>query len=296
MISRAARLHWGQGLPVRTHLVPGLDVAEATNVEAACVQLLRTAMDELSDTTREAMIVATGGYKLMIAYLNLAGLLCGAKVSKVLYVHEGARCLFHRPRLWLMPDLQLWNRYFPLFIQLDRPAPDGRALLAQDHHRLISRAGFDLNALHEPLEPFVETLEGQVRLSPLGDVLHRRSLAIRRAELTGLFRRSLFDQALLPWLNHVARGNCGVVVVDLHHFKAVNDEHGHAAGDRVLKDVAQRIRLVADQHDCRTLRWGGEEFVVCPESPRSRRPTWDSASGSQWPLNPSGSTRGLGST
>ncbi|HID77111.1 MAG TPA: hypothetical protein EYP56_14085, partial [Planctomycetaceae bacterium] len=77
---------------MRTHLVPGLDVAEATNVEAACVQLLRTAMDELSDTTREAMIVATGGYKLMIAYLNLAGLLCGAKVSEVLYVHEGARC------------------------------------------------------------------------------------------------------------------------------------------------------------------------------------------------------------
>jgi diguanylate cyclase (GGDEF)-like protein len=56
---------------------------------------------------------------------------------------------------------------------------------------------------------------------------------------------------------------CGVLVVDLDHFKAVNDTHGHVVGDRVLAAVADVLRGGVRGHDV-VGRLGGEEFVVLP--------------------------------
>jgi diguanylate cyclase (GGDEF)-like protein len=52
-----------------------------------------------------------------------------------------------------------------------------------------------------------------------------------------------------------------VLIADLDHFKAINDEHGHAEGDRVLAEVASRLRVCVRPLDC-VYRIGGEEFVV----------------------------------
>jgi diguanylate cyclase (GGDEF)-like protein len=57
------------------------------------------------------------------------------------------------------------------------------------------------------------------------------------------------------------RGTAGVLLVDLDHFKAVNDDHGHLAGDRVLAEVAAALRAGVRQHDLLG-RFGGEEFLV----------------------------------
>ncbi|MDE3011871.1 MAG: GGDEF domain-containing protein [Pseudomonadota bacterium] len=79
--------------------------------------------------------------------------------------------------------------------------------------------------------------------------------------LTGLANRRHF-RALMA-----LRGNDGVsfsgalILVDLDHFKAVNDEHGHAAGDAVLIEVAARLRQALREQDL-AVRWGGEEFLV----------------------------------
>ncbi len=51
------------------------------------------------------------------------------------------------------------------------------------------------------------------------------------------------------------------LLVDLDHFKAVNDEHGHAAGDAVLKLAAEAIRAATRETDT-VARWGGEEFLI----------------------------------
>jgi diguanylate cyclase (GGDEF)-like protein len=56
----------------------------------------------------------------------------------------------------------------------------------------------------------------------------------------------------------------GVLVIDLDGFKAVNDEHGHETGDRVLAAVAAALRSELRPGDL-AVRWGGDEFVVvCP--------------------------------
>ena len=84
-----------------------------------------------------------------------------------------------------------------------------------------------------------------------------------RDELTGLPNRrqmqALMDQELLRALRHF-HDFC-IAIVDLDHFKRVNDEHGHAAGDAVLRAFAQAGQAAMRATDV-LARWGGEEFVV----------------------------------
>jgi diguanylate cyclase len=56
-------------------------------------------------------------------------------------------------------------------------------------------------------------------------------------------------------------GQDALLLVDIDLFKRINDEHGHAAGDRVLTAVAERLRDASREHDI-VARWGGEEFLV----------------------------------
>lgn len=81
-------------------------------------------------------------------------------------------------------------------------------------------------------------------------------------ELTGLLNRVAL-QARVAELTHQVRATherVGLVVADLDRFKAINDTHGHAAGDRVLAEAARRLAAAAAGH--RVYRFGGEEFVV----------------------------------
>lgn len=84
-----------------------------------------------------------------------------------------------------------------------------------------------------------------------------------RDELTGLPNRrqmqALMDQELLRALRH-SHEFC-VALLDLDHFKRVNDVHGHAAGDAVLRAFAQAGQAALRATDV-IARWGGEEFVV----------------------------------
>lgn len=93
------------------------------------------------------------------------------------------------------------------------------------------------------------------------DVEHREEAVID--PLTGMLNRAaLRDRA--RELNAQAAINqrpVGVVVLDLDHFKAINDDHGHAVGDAVLRDVAYRIRTELRAYDL-AYRLGGEEFLV----------------------------------
>lgn len=85
-------------------------------------------------------------------------------------------------------------------------------------------------------------------------------------KLTGLFNRHKLDQKLEEEITRSQRENSpfSLIILDLDHFKKVNDTFGHHLGDLVLIDTAKILR---DQ--CRSIdmvgRWGGEEFlIICP--------------------------------
>jgi diguanylate cyclase (GGDEF)-like protein len=79
--------------------------------------------------------------------------------------------------------------------------------------------------------------------------------------LTGLRTRALLEQEAGEAL---ADPSSVLALVDIDHFKRINDQHGHLRGDAVLRAVAQRIMnvLIALPESTRAYRYGGEEFVV----------------------------------
>jgi diguanylate cyclase (GGDEF)-like protein len=87
-------------------------------------------------------------------------------------------------------------------------------------------------------------LKQQAEIDPLTGLANRRHLqeTMRRLGADGSFAGTVF-------------------LADLDHFKRINDRHGHAAGDAVLVEVAQRLRQVLREADL-IVRWGGEEFLV----------------------------------
>lgn len=87
-------------------------------------------------------------------------------------------------------------------------------------------------------------------------------------QLTGLpNRRSAMDQLEQAWSAASRSGQAlSVMVIDIDHFKHINDTYGHAAGDRVLREAASILRSSARREDS-VCRIGGEEFlVICPNT------------------------------
>jgi len=94
---------------------------------------------------------------------------------------------------------------------------------------------------------------------------HRRQLAelALRDELTGLPNRRAIRAAAQAQIEQAQRwqGPCVLALIDIDHFKQVNDQHGHATGDAVLKALAKASAHVLRSHD-RFGRLGGEEFLL----------------------------------
>lgn len=142
------------------------------------------------------------------------------------------------------------------------------------------------NVIHNPCDP--AAVNGETRIfdtikSPLineaGDIIGllgiSRDVTERKAMeddlthrathdgLTGLYNRSVFEQRLTDEIYRAARYKhaLSIFMIDLDHFKYINDNHGHRAGDIVLQKFAQLLESLIRKSD-HAARYGGEEFVV----------------------------------
>lgn len=100
-------------------------------------------------------------------------------------------------------------------------------------------------------------------LARMADLVSAQRHAAITDGLTGLRSRRFFEQSLHAEVARAARtgGEIGLLLLDLDHFKTVNDTHGHNGGDRVLVELAHRLTAVIRPGDL-AARYGGEEFVV----------------------------------
>lgn len=108
------------------------------------------------------------------------------------------------------------------------------------------------------------SLERSLRYAlKLGDTLEALRLLATRDQLTGMLNRREFDRIMAEEAERSQRFGqpLALVMVDIDHFKAVNDTHGHPAGDAVLKEVAKILTAQLRTVD-RVARFGGEEFAL----------------------------------
>jgi diguanylate cyclase (GGDEF)-like protein len=138
-----------------------------------------------------------------------------------------------------------------------------QARLRVSHRTLLDALGAQREnaALVQELEGYRRTLEHENAV--LGDSLRDASQAANHDALTGLFNRrylSAFARSLATLVLE-EREPVTVLIVDIDHFKRVNDTHGHPVGDEVLRAVAQLLGAQLRDLDC-LARYGGEEFAV----------------------------------
>lgn len=97
----------------------------------------------------------------------------------------------------------------------------------------------------------------------LEQALEQNRLLATQDALTGCLNRRAMTERLGQAMALAARFGtpCSVIMIDLDHFKHVNDAYGHAAGDEVLRTVADLARAQLRDVDALS-RWGGEEFLV----------------------------------
>lgn len=106
------------------------------------------------------------------------------------------------------------------------------------------------------------TVAHRLRLTTI-EALQAEQTNARRDQLTGAPNRRAFEEALAAEHARIVRGGlpAGLFVVDVDHFKGVNDRFGHAVGDETLTAIVQRLTDGLRQFDV-VARWGGEEITV----------------------------------
>jgi diguanylate cyclase (GGDEF)-like protein len=112
---------------------------------------------------------------------------------------------------------------------------------------LLFRRFRETQRLHAALIASAAELERVASTDALTEVANRRAVTAQ------------FEQLLSQ--SHLQQQPLGVLLIDIDHFKRINDHHGHLAGDAVLRESAKRMQAVLPE-GARFGRWGGEEFIA----------------------------------
>ena len=184
-------------------------------------------------------------------------LICGSALDPSVLAPDGYRhCPFgqwlysERPRQW-----DEWRPELEHVETLHRAMhANVRALLKAQSEGAIDPAGYDA---------FVETsLRFRFALRALSFRLIDEICLID--QLTGVWNRSSMFKRLNEEQDRMLRGHqaCSICMMDLDHFKRINDTHGHIAGDKVLQTVTEIAGRRLRAYDA-IFRYGGEEFLFC---------------------------------
>jgi diguanylate cyclase (GGDEF)-like protein/PAS domain S-box-containing protein len=133
---------------------------------------------------------------------------------------------------------------------LDYPSPEG-TLYLEFTCIPLKMAGGEVDGFVGISQDITAQRREQDRLTDLA----------RQDALTGVLNRLGFEQQIEHHVRQGRGGQLGLLYIDLDGFKPVNDRHGHAAGDQVLEQFAQRLKTLVRPTDA-VARLGGDEFAV----------------------------------
>ena len=104
-----------------------------------------------------------------------------------------------------------------------------------------------------------------------------KTIITKQAEydtLTNLYNRVKFNDVLNDFIYRANRYDFkfSIILIDIDHFKSINDTYGHNVGDKILIELSRLINMNLRESDT-FARWGGEEFVIVSESTSSKEMT-----------------------
>lgn len=218
------------------------------------------------------VLVVTGAILLALAMMPAGRLLGAAQLATLLV---GAGLILPWSRQWhvasmgaavVLVGLAAAGPLDPALDDTDRLGLAAAAVIAaatsilgQGLWQVRMRAMLEQQFTLRNLSRYTQRQEAQV--SELNRELNR---VARRDALTGVGNRYALDEAIARLLeqgDRVRPARFALVLLDIDHFKAYNDEHGHLAGDAALGHLGQILRGVTRSQDL-AFRYGGEEFLL----------------------------------
>jgi two-component system, cell cycle response regulator len=153
------------------------------------------------------------------------------------------------------------NRVLGRYIVVDLKSTNGTFI----NDTRVERAELKDGDLLRTGKTVLKYLENNLELEYMQHILSLATID----SLTQLFNKRHFDEVFGKEVSRASQSQAplSLIVLDIDHFKKINDGHGHPAGDAVLKHVASVVKSQIRQNDC-LCRVGGEEFaLVLPQTP-----------------------------
>ncbi len=256
-------------------LVPVTDIVSAANehreqhfigfyvTAAACLLSVGIYFLVASDRRQRWLPVATSLFD--ISFITLTLLLYGLMVGPVVLLNNrlsfdtyflalGATCLRYDKRVALVAGVACMAQWA------------GSVFFVLWHFGAQARITDEFYGRFSESETFSRVIllatATALNIFIVGGIQKQRKLSTADA-LTGAYNRRFLDDFLRNELARAMRHKTelSVAMIDVDHFKEFNDKHGHAAGDRALRQVAQTLESSVRRTDL-VARYGGEEFVV----------------------------------
>lgn len=273
--------HWARALELAEQALPLARASRNSSAESvarANIGLAKIALGRVAegrddvragntlDEQQGALAYASSGWEELAGYLERAGDLAGAVAAYREHRRVSERVLRDETRKLLLEaqerqdaeqrarDIELLNR-------------DNALKAEQVHQRNLALmlwaalGGCVLVSLGLLWQAFRRVRRTNEALAHSNASLKRQS---ETDPLTGLANRRHF-QAAIRSLSSGEGLAASVFLIDIDHFKRINDSYGHAAGDAVLIDIAGRLREAVRDDDL-IVRWGGEEFLIVARS------------------------------
>jgi diguanylate cyclase (GGDEF)-like protein len=222
-----------------------------------------------SDAVRERIIKTLESFNLFVRYYEAEDGL------------EGFKKLLSSPVDIILCDLEMPRIDGFKFLSMMKSRPDLQdtpvIMLTGMNDRDLKIKGLEQGAsdyITKPFDPeeLVARVKVHLKIKNLQDDLKRTNellLELSNTDhLTGLFNRRYLMDALEKEIQRSARkgGNLSLLILDIDHFKQVNDTYGHLQGDAVLQKVALQLQKELRNYDI-AARYGGEEFIaVLPDA------------------------------
>lgn len=161
------------------------------------------------------------------------------------------------PGLISMEELKqssCWAEYIKTLSELDR------IVKVENNHKNLKTFSLNIEVYLEEEDSYILTFTDITSLKEKVNLLEYQAT---HDNLTGIYNRNKFQQVFEKEIRRNIRykHDLSLIIIDIDHFKLINDNYGHQIGDEVLKAIPMILQSCIREHDI-LARWGGEEFII----------------------------------